>query len=75
MLAAEIRSGANFEVVRRTLLFSDGSYLSDGTHSVYGATPDGAHFVMVKRMEAGSYMTVTLNRFANLTSEGATARR
>ena len=75
LLAAEIRAGTSFEVARHTPLFSDGSYVSDGTHAVYDVTPDGSHFVMIKRLQAASYMTVTLNRFANLRDRGAAARR
>ncbi len=75
LLAAQIRAGTSFEVVRRTPLFSDGSYLSDGTHAVYDVAPDGSHFVMVKRMEAGSYMTVTLNWFSSLPAKGSSGRR
>ena len=75
LLAAEVRAGIRFEVVRRTPLFTDGSYVSDGTHAVYDVTPDGGHFVMVKRMQVGSYMSVTLNRFANLRDKGGAERR
>ncbi len=70
LLGAEIRAGTSFEIVRRTPLFSDGNYVSDGTHAVFDVTPDGGHFVMVRRMQAGSYMAVTLNRFGSLPDKG-----
>ena len=75
LLAAAMRAGTSFEIVRRTPLFSDGSYLSDGTHAAYDVTPDGSHFVMVKRVQAGSYMTVILNRFGNLRAKGVAGHR
>ncbi len=75
MLVAEIRAASGFDIVRRTPLFSDGGFLSDGTHAVYSVTPDGSHFVMVRRTQAGSYMTITLNRFTNLQERGSAARR
>ncbi len=75
LIAAEFRAGTGFEVIRRTPLFSDASYLSDGTHAVYDVTPDGSHFVMVKRLEGGSYMAVTLNRFASLRAKGSSKSR
>ena len=75
LLAADIRADIGFEVVRRTSLFSDGSYVSDGTHAVYDVAPDGDHFAMVRRMQAGSYFTVTLNRFAQLRDSSTSRRR
>ena len=75
LLAAEIRAGTSFELVRRTLLFTDGNYVSDGTHAVYDVTPDGGHFVMVRRMQAGSYMAVTLNRFGSLPAKAGSRSR
>jgi serine/threonine-protein kinase len=66
LLAARLRAGVGFEVVSRTPLFSDGSYVADVSHPVYDVTPDGKRFVMVQRLEATSYLAVTLNWFQNL---------
>ncbi len=35
LMAAEFRAATGFDVIRRTPLFSDASYFSDGTHAVY----------------------------------------
>jgi serine/threonine-protein kinase len=71
LLAAAVRGGgAAFAVVRRTPLFSAGSYSADVSHAGYDVAPDGQHFVMVRRLEAASYLTVTLNRFQNLRAGG-----
>ncbi len=58
-----------------SLAQSDGNYVSDGTHAVYDVTPDGGHFVMVRRIQAGSYMAVTLNRFGSLPAKGGSRSR
>jgi Tol biopolymer transport system component len=66
LLAAEVRTGPAFQVLRRTQLFSNGDYLSDPTHAGYDVAPDGRHFVMVRNLGGTSRLTVTLNRFQNL---------
>lgn len=74
MISAELRTTPTFGVVRRTTLFSNPAYLSDLTHREYDVTPDGQHFVMVRSLDAGSHLTVTLNRFQHLGGAGAGGR-
>ena len=74
MMAAELRAGATFEVLRRTALFSNGDYLSDPTHQGYDVAPDGQHFVMVRNLGGTSHLTVTLHQFENLGPGGSGAR-
>jgi len=66
LLAATVRPGPVFGVLRRTLLFSDRNYLADLTHQVYDVAPDGRHFLMVRNLGGTSHLTVTLNQFRNL---------
>ncbi|HJR36721.1 MAG TPA: protein kinase [Gemmatimonadales bacterium] len=66
LLAATVRPGPVFGVLRRTLLFSDRNYLADLTHQVYDVAPDGRHFLMVRNQGGTSHLTVTLNQFRNL---------
>ena len=66
LLAATVRLGSVFGVLRRTLLFSDRNYLADLTHQVYDVAPDGRHFLMVRNQGGTSHLTVTLNQFRNL---------
>jgi Tol biopolymer transport system component len=66
LLAATVRPGPVFGVLRRTLLFSDPNYLADLTHQVYDVAPDGRHFLMVRNLGGTSHLTVTLNQFRNL---------
>jgi Tol biopolymer transport system component len=66
LLAAAVRPGPVFGVLRRTLLFSDPNYLADLTHQVYDVTPDGRHFLMLRNFGGTSNLTVTLNQFRNL---------
>ncbi len=75
LLAAEVRTGTGtgFEVVRRTVLFSNSDYEGDPTHAGYDVAPDGAHFVMVRNLGGASFFTVTLNQFLNLTGRDAGA--
>ena len=75
LLAAEIRAGKTFDVLRRTSLFSDVAYLADPTHAGYDVTPDGSRFLMVRALGDASALTVTLNLFRNLGSGGATLVR
>ena len=65
LIGAAVHTGPVFEVLRRTELFSDPSYLADLTHQVYDAAPDGRHFVMVKNLGGASRLSVTLNLFGN----------
>jgi serine/threonine-protein kinase len=71
MLAAAVRPGPVFAVLRRTVLFSEPNYLANLTHQVYDVTPDGRHFVMVRNLGGASRLTVTLNQFRNLAAGGA----
>ena len=71
LIAAEVRAGPTFEVVRRTPLFAGASYEVDLTHQVYDVAPDGAHFVMVRNLGATSHLTVTLHQFQHLGSGSA----
>ena len=73
LLAAEVRVGTGFEVVRRTMLFSNSDYEGDPTHAGYDVAPDGVHFVMVRNLGGASFFTVTLNQFVNLTGRDAGA--
>jgi len=66
LLAAAVRAGSTFEVLRRSPLFSNGDYAVDLTHQVYDVTPDGRHFVMVRNIGGMSQLTVTLHLFQNL---------
>ena len=66
LFAADVRLGGAFEVLRRTLLFSNGDYEGDPTHQGYDVAPDGAHFVMVRRLGGTSFLSVTLHRFQNV---------
>jgi serine/threonine-protein kinase len=68
LIAAEVRAGPTFAVLRRTPLFSGASYEVDLTHQVYDVAPDGAHFVMVRNLGGTSHLTVTLHQFQNLGS-------
>ena len=70
MLAAQVRAGTTFEVLRRTPLFSNADYLADPTHAGYDVAPDGAHFAMVRNVGGASLLTVTLNLFQNLGATG-----
>ena len=77
LIAAALRAGATFDVLRRTVLFSNGDYVSDLTHQGYDVAPDGRHFVMVRSLAGTSRLTVTLHRFQHLGpgSTGAAATR
>jgi eukaryotic-like serine/threonine-protein kinase len=66
MVAAEVTAGAEVRVIRRTALFSDGSYVDDVSHAAYDVMPDGLGFVMVRRPDPGNALMVTLNLFQNL---------
>ena len=66
LLAATVRPGSVFGVLRRTVLFSDPNYLADLTHQVYDVAPDGRHFLMLRNLVGTSHLTVTLNQFRNL---------
>jgi Tol biopolymer transport system component len=68
LLAATVRPGPVFGVLRRTLLFSDRNYLADLTHQVYDVAPDGRHFLMLRNLGGTSHLTVTLNQFRNLSA-------
>jgi serine/threonine-protein kinase len=68
VIAAAVRTTPALEVVRRTDLFSDPLYAGDLTHRMYDVTPDGRHFVMMRRLEGTSHLSVTLNRFHHLES-------
>ena len=72
LYAAEFRAGSAFDVVRRTRLFVEPEYATDLTHRFYDVTPDG-RFVMVRDLEGGSLLNVTLNWFQNL-PEGGTGQ-
>jgi Tol biopolymer transport system component len=74
-LAAAVRASPSgeFEVNRRTLLFSERNYAADITHTVYDVLPDGSRFVVVRRLESASYLTVTLNLFDHLGPRSATS--
>lgn len=68
-IAALVRTGTSFEVVRRTKLFSNPEYGDlDGTYQDYDVSPDGQQFVMVRTLSGMSQFLVTLNAFQNLKS-------
>ena len=68
-IAAQVRTGSGFEVVRRTKLFSNPEYGDlDGTYQDYDVSPDGQQFVMVRTLSGMSQFLVTLNAFQNLKS-------
>jgi Tol biopolymer transport system component len=69
MIAAQLRTDAAVEVLRRTTLFSEPDYATDLTHRLYDVTPDGDHFVLVRTPDGASRLTVTLNRFHHLRNE------
>jgi len=73
LIAAEVRAGTTFEVLRRTTLFTNGDYAADPTHPGYDVMPDGRNFVMVRNLGGASRLTVTLHAFANLGSAGSGA--
>jgi Tol biopolymer transport system component len=74
--AAQVRAGSNFEVVRRTTLFSNPEYGDlDGTYQDYDVSPDGQHFVMVRTLSGMSRFEVTLNAFQNLKPSAAGGER
>ncbi|MEX2180422.1 MAG: protein kinase [Gemmatimonadaceae bacterium] len=66
MMAVAVRNGRSAEVGRRARLFADPAFNSDLTHQVYDVTPDGQRFVMVRRLETTSHLTVVLNLFHHL---------
>jgi serine/threonine-protein kinase len=74
LLTAEVRTGATFEVIRRTRLFSDPAYLGDPRHRGYDVAPDGQHFVMVRDLSSTTLLTVTLGQFQNLRAENGNPR-
>ncbi|MEO7966535.1 MAG: protein kinase [Gemmatimonadaceae bacterium] len=73
LMAAEVRSGPSFDVVRRTVLFSNVDYVSDPTHQGYDVAPDGQHFAMVRNLGGSSQLTVTLHLMENVRTGGAGA--
>ena len=73
LVAAAVRAGTTFEILRRTTLFSNGDYAADPTHPGYDVTSDGRHFVMVRNLGGASRLTVTLHAFANLGSANSGA--
>jgi hypothetical protein len=73
LLAAAVRPGPSFEVLRRTQLFSNANYAVDLTHQVYDVAPDGQHFVMVRNLGGTSHLTVTLHLVENLRPGGTGA--
>jgi serine/threonine-protein kinase len=70
LIAAQVRAGTSFEVLRRTPLFTNPAYEADLTHQVYDVAPDGQHFVMVRNLGATSHLTVTLQLFQHLGDGG-----
>ena len=72
-MAAEVRVGPPFEVLRRTVLFSNAEYVSDPTHPGYDVAPDGQHFAMVRNPGGTSHLTVTLHLLENLGPGGTGA--
>jgi Tol biopolymer transport system component len=74
LLAATVRPGARFEVLRRTPLFSNANYTVDLTHQVYDVAPDGQHFLMVRNLGGASHLTVTLHLLEHLGPGGGGAR-
>lgn len=70
LMAAEVRTSSSFEVLRRTVLFSNADYVSDPTHQGYDVAPDGQHFVMVRNQRGSSRLAVTLHLMENLGSGG-----
>ena len=68
LYAAAIRAGSEFDVIGRTRLFVEPDYATDLTHRFYDVTPDG-RFVMVRDLEGGSLLNVTLNWFQNLDTD------
>ncbi len=71
--AAEVRTNPSFEVLRRTVLFSNVDYVSDATHQGYDVTPDGQHFAMVHNLGGSSHLTVSLHLVENLRQGGTGA--
>ena len=63
---ATVRSGPSFEVLRRTVLFSNADSVSDPTHQGYDVAPDGQHFAMVRDLGGSSHLMVTLHLMENL---------
>lgn len=49
-MMAQMRAVPSFEVLRRTVLFSNSDYVSDPTHQGYDVAPDGQHFAMVRNL-------------------------
>jgi len=70
LIAAEVRARPPFEVLRRTVLFANGDYVSDPTHQGYDVAPDGAHFVMVRDLGGESHLMVMLHLLENLRPGG-----
>ncbi len=75
MVAAEVRAGATFEVLRRTPLFSNRDYAVGATYQNYDVAPDGRHLVMVHHPVGPSYLEVTLHQFDNPASGTSTKAR
>jgi hypothetical protein len=73
LMAAEVRAGPAFEVLRRTVLFSNGDFVSDPTHQGYDVTPDGQHFAMVRDLGGESHLMVMLHLVENLRPGGTGA--
>jgi dipeptidyl aminopeptidase/acylaminoacyl peptidase len=73
LMAAEVRAGPPFEVLRRTVLFSNADYVSDPTHQGYDVAPDGGHFAMVRDLGGESHLMVTLHLMENLKPGGTGA--
>ena len=73
LIAAAVRAGNSFEVLRRTSLFTNSTYGGDLTHQVYDVAPDGQHFVMVREMASTGHLRVTLHQFENLGNVNASA--
>ncbi|HEX6643271.1 MAG TPA: hypothetical protein VF037_01255, partial [Gemmatimonadales bacterium] len=65
LYAASVRPGAGFEIASRARLFVEPDYAADLTHRYYDVTPDG-RFVMIRDLEGGARLNVTLNWFQNL---------
>ena len=74
LIAAEVRGGSSFEILRRTPLFTNAAYEVDLTHRVYDVAPDGHHFVMVRQLGGAGHLTVTLHQFQHL-GEGTSSGR
>jgi eukaryotic-like serine/threonine-protein kinase len=65
LYSAAVRAGGGFEIASRTRLFVEPEYAFDLTHRYYDVTPDG-RFVMIRDLEGGSRLNVTLNWFQNV---------